>query len=64
MAVQVYSGTVNNGTTVSTGIVQALPAENKSLGVSILSTYQATAGTTGVQLFAGVSIDGGVTYSD
>ena len=63
MAVQIYSGTLDSSATLS-GQIQALPAENKSLGVSILSTYQATAGTTGVKLLVGVSIDGGVTYSD
>jgi hypothetical protein len=63
MAVQVYNGVVDDGATVS-GLLQALPAENKSLGISVLSTYSATAGTTGVKLRVGVSIDGGVTYTD
>ena len=63
MAVQVYSGTLNSNAT-NNGLVQALSAESKSLGVSILSQYNATASTTGVKLLVGVSIDGGVTYSD
>ena len=61
--VQLYSGTVNDGATVS-GLVQALPAESKSLSVTVLSTYQATAATTGVKLRVGASIDGGATFSD
>jgi hypothetical protein len=63
MAVQVFSGTVTNGTPQS-GLVQALPAESKSLGVAVLSQYSATAATTGVQLQVGASIDGGATFSD
>src|ERR1700729_2256505 len=63
MAVSVYSGTVTNGTPQS-GLVEAIPAAAKSLGVTLLAQYSATAGTTGVKLQVGVSIDGGLTYSD
>jgi hypothetical protein len=65
MAVQVYNGVVNGGATVS-GLAQGLPAESKALAVSILVSYAATTGdgATGVTLYVGSSLDGGVTYSD
>ena len=63
LAFQVYSGTVDTNATLN-GLVQPLPAEYKSLGVAVLSQYDATAATTGIKLLVGVSIDGGATFSD
>jgi|HubBroStandDraft_5_1064220.scaffolds.fasta_scaffold05251_3 hypothetical protein len=62
MGEQIYQGSIAANGTQSA--IVAVPAEFKSLGVSILSSYTATGSTTGVKLQMGVSIDGGATYSD
>lgn len=60
MPIRVYGGILNAGQTASLG-VQPCPAESRSLSVAVLSAYAATASTTGVKLYVGVSIDGGLT---
>lgn len=63
MAVLLYSGPLAAGAT-STVTAVKLPAVTKGVAVSVSSTYAATSATTGVQLQAASSIDGGLSFSD
>lgn len=64
MAEQLYNASVTHGATVNVTPALGLPAESKALAVTVSSAYNATAGTTGVKLQVGASVDGGVTFSD
>jgi hypothetical protein len=61
---QLFNGALANGASQVVTPALGLPAESKALAVSVLSAYSATAGTTGVQLQVGASLDGGATFSD
>lgn len=63
MGQQLFSGAIAGGATEDVSAV-ALPAKSSALAVTVLSAYNATAGTTGVKLRVSASVDGGSTFSD
>ena len=65
-ASQIYSGSVTHSGAGQTVLVTAVgvPAKTEIIAVTVSSSYPATAGTTGVKLQVGASIDDGATFSD
>ena len=58
-----YSGALNAGVT-STLKTFKLPDMVNAVAICVYSLYAAVAGTTGVDVLVGYSIDGGISYSD
>lgn len=63
MGQQLFTGAVAGGATQVVP-VQGLPAKSSALAATVLSAYNATAGTTGVKLRVAASVDDGATFSD